>query len=167
MAEYVLGYILLLERKLLVAKSQQEAKTWIEEPFKEGTRPLTGLTLGMLGCGDIGQQIVKAAKAMGLKTVAFKRDISTPVDSVDLLSDDVATVLSASDFLVNTLPSTPATRGLLAGGALAACASADRAVPTIFINVGRGDIMAEEDIIAALEAGAFSIEESSFPIEEC
>eukprot|EP01046_Picozoa_sp_COSAG06_P033345 COSAG06_NODE_3398_length_5397_cov_11.111929_3_plen_153_part_00 len=126
MAEYVLGYILLLERKLLLAKSQQEAKVlaptplhtsphptpqhavrspayladrsyhrhaphaaylrmlawglqeWVESPFKDGTRPLAGLTLGLLGCGDIGQQIVKAAKAMGLKTAAFKRDTSSP-----------------------------------------------------------------------------------------
>ena len=35
-------------------------------------------------------------------------------------------------------------------------ASVDRAQPTTFINVGRGDIMAEEDIIAALEAGWIS-----------
>ena len=159
------------------------------------------------------------------------------MECVDLLSSDVNTVLAASDFLVNTLPSTPATRGLLSGGALAACgantrahntcsyarsqlathvyhraiqphnhtgaliceltvckcharpvltprlclparlpaclvsrtrtcawppvsihtaASVDRAQPTTFINVGRGDIMAEEDIIAALEAGWIS-----------
>jgi phosphoglycerate dehydrogenase-like enzyme len=51
---------------------------WVESPFKDGTRPLAGLTLGLLGCGDIGQQIVKAAKAMGLKTAAFKRDTSSP-----------------------------------------------------------------------------------------
>ena len=50
----------------------------MEEPFKEGTRPLAGLTLGLLGCGDIGLQIAKAAKAMGLKTAAFKRDTSAP-----------------------------------------------------------------------------------------
>lgn len=54
----------------------------MEEPFKEGTRPLAGLTLGLLGCGDIGLQIVKAAKAMGLKTAAFKRDTSAPGETV-------------------------------------------------------------------------------------
>lgn len=132
----------------------------MEQPFKEGTRPLAGLTMGLLGCGDIGLQIVKAAKVMGLKTAAFKRDISVPgantqarcitscalintnhetppktwyrrgvlalvwlytVEGVDMLSSDVQAVLKASDFVVNTLPSTPATRGLLCGDALAIC----------------------------------------------
>ena len=60
---------------IMVALGLQE---WVESPFKDGTRPLAGLTLGLLGCGDIGQQIVKAAKAMGLKTAAFKRDTSSP-----------------------------------------------------------------------------------------
>ena len=59
-------------------------QAWVEEPFKEGTRPLAGLTLGLLGCGDIGLQIVKAAKVMGLKTAAFKRDTSAPGESTHI-----------------------------------------------------------------------------------
>ena len=39
---------------------------------------MAGLTLGLLGCGDIGAHVIKAAKAMGLKTAAFKRDVSAP-----------------------------------------------------------------------------------------
>ena len=70
-------------------------------------------------------------------------------------TDDATAVLRASDFLVNTLPSTPATRGLLSGDALQACACDARAPgrPTIFINVGRGDIMDEASILNALESG--------------
>ena len=111
MAEYVLGYILLLERKILVAKSLQDEKVlldptvclfctsmlftqatgmctqaWLEAPFKEETRPLAGLTLGLLGCGDIGVQIAKAAKVMGLKTAAFKRDTSLPGENTSVVS---------------------------------------------------------------------------------
>ena len=155
MSEYSLGYILLLERRLLLARAQQDRKEWSTRPFTGGTRPLSGLTLGLLGCGDIGKDIARSAKALGLKTAAFKRDISAPVEGVDLLTDDATAVLRASDFLVNTLPSTPATRGLLSGDALKACAGDARAPgrPTIFINVGRGDIMDEASILHALESG--------------
>ena len=72
-------------------------QAWVEEPFKEGTRPLAGLTLGLLGCGDIGLQIAKAAKAMGLKTAAFKRDTSAPGENTgsDVLVDVRPTGLTA------------------------------------------------------------------------
>ena len=63
----------------------------MEQPFKEGTRPLAGLTLGLLGCGDIGVQIVKAAKGMGLKTAAFKRDTSVPGESAHRLQHQLIT----------------------------------------------------------------------------
>ena len=63
MAEYVLGHVLLHERKFLLALEQQRAKTWNDTPFCLETRPIAGLTLGLLGCGDIGQGIATAAKA--------------------------------------------------------------------------------------------------------
>ena len=156
MAEYVLGYILLHERRLLLAAEQQRTKLWDDKPFTQGTRPLAGLTLGLLGCGDIGQGIALAARALGLRTVAFKRDTRVELPGVDTLHSQVAPVLASADFIVNTLPSTPATRGLLGGDALAACArssSSDTTArpPPILINVGRGDVMAEADIIQALE----------------
>ena len=158
MAEYVLGYILLHERRLLLAAEQQRTKIWDEKPFCQGTRPLAGLTLGLLGCGDIGQGIALGAKALGLKTVGFKRDISVALPGVDTLHAELAPVLASADFVVNILPSTPATRGLLGGDALAVCAristpGAPSRPPPILINVGRGDVMSEADILNALTKG--------------
>jgi phosphoglycerate dehydrogenase-like enzyme len=51
---YVMGYVLRSERRLELAADQQRAKLWNQEPFTRGTRPVAGLTLGLLGCGDIG-----------------------------------------------------------------------------------------------------------------
>ena len=75
----------------------------MEQPFKEGTRPLAGLTLGLLGCGDIGLQIVKAAKVMGLKTAAFKRDTSAPGESTYTASQ--LDLIASSPFLRVISPS--------------------------------------------------------------
>jgi phosphoglycerate dehydrogenase-like enzyme len=49
-----MGYVLRSERRLELAADQQRAKLWNQEPFTRGTRPVAGLTLGLLGCGDIG-----------------------------------------------------------------------------------------------------------------
>mmetsp|Transcript_50151 Transcript_50151/g.131987 ORF Transcript_50151/g.131987 Transcript_50151/m.131987 type:complete len:168 (-) Transcript_50151:231-734(-) len=61
--------------------------------------------------------------------------------------DELPTFLSQCDYVVSVLPSTPQTRGLLAGDVLSACASRQ----PVLINVGRGDLIDEEAIVAALE----------------
>ena len=60
--------------------------------------------------------------------------------------------LAEADFYVAVLPSTPQTRGLLDGGALAPCAPKK---PTL-INCGRGDLLSEQSIISALDGGQLS-----------
>jgi phosphoglycerate dehydrogenase-like enzyme len=159
MAEYVLGYVLLHERRLLTALDQQKARKWDKRPFTQGTRPVAGLTLALIGCGDIGKDIARAAKAVGLRTVAFKRDVSRPVPHVDKISADLAPVLRDADFVVNTLPSTPSTRGILGSGALAECVRGrdeDASRAPLLINVGRGDVASESDLVEALDRGWIS-----------
>ncbi|XP_046576990.1 glyoxylate/hydroxypyruvate reductase B-like [Haliotis rubra] len=64
---------------------------------------------------------------------------------------DLLELLSSCDFLVNILPSTPETRGLLSGDVLSHC----RKKP-LFINVGRGDIIDDESLLSALRRGWLS-----------
>jgi phosphoglycerate dehydrogenase-like enzyme len=61
-------------------------------------------------------------------------------------------VLVSSDYIVNVLPSTPATRYLLNKDSLAVCATKK----PVFINVGRGDVISEDEIISALDNEIFS-----------
>lgn len=148
MAGYVLGHILVLERRLHEARRLQLEGRWDQEPFR-GLRRLGSLTVGLLGCGDLGGAIARGAKAIGLRTVGFRRDAARGVEGVDVMSGELAPVLAQADFVVNTLPSTPETAGLLSGDALKPCAG--RGVT--LINVGRGDICTEEDILGALATG--------------
>ncbi|XP_046547015.1 glyoxylate/hydroxypyruvate reductase B-like [Haliotis rubra] len=64
---------------------------------------------------------------------------------------DLLELLSSCDFLVNILPSTPETRGLLSGDVLSHC----RKKP-LFINVGRGYIIDDESLLSALRGGWLS-----------
>jgi len=57
-------------------------------------------------------------------------------------------LLANCDFIVNTLPSTEETQGLLGGGALLQCRQG-----AVLINIGRGDICTEQEIVTGIEEG--------------
>lgn len=168
MAEYCFLHILALERQYDLQRKLQHEKQWLgarnaESGDRQGGaayRRLSSLTLGILGLGDIGSCIAaRATNGLGMRVIGWRRD-GTPRDS-DVLAgvtevfggqERLASFLSQADYLVSVLPSTPQTRGLLDGDALAACAAR---VPAL-INVGRGDLLNEESIITALDRAHLS-----------
>lgn len=145
MAEYVLSQILAHERHVRELSAHQQQSVWEDGPYKTPRR-LTDLTLSLLGPGDIGLVVAQRAKAMGMRTAAFKRD-GAALEGVDETLASLSETLARGDVIVNVLPSTPATRGLLSGDALKGCKGA------VFINVGRGDIIDEESLLTALAQG--------------
>ena len=158
MCEYVVGYLLMHERRLLKATEDQRDKMWQPDSYKPsnplGPRPLKTLTLGMLGCGDIGSKIAAAGKGLGMRVVAFRKHLRKQDACVDHVSSSVEEVLKMSDYIVNILPSTPDTRGLLSHDAWSHCAARNPAQrPPVFINVGRGDVTSEDALIRALDDG--------------
>lgn len=167
MAEYAMLHILALERKYEVQREQQKAGEWLaaRSPttgVRQGGaeyRRMSQLTLGVLGLGDIGLDIARSAShGLRMRVVGCRRDAAPrPTDAEAGVSsvfglDALGDFLGASDYIVSVLPSTPSTRGLLDGGALAACAPRRAAL----INVGRGDLLSESTIVGALDAGWLS-----------
>lgn len=113
-------------------------------------RLLSDITIGIIGFGDIGQEIAKYCKSMKMTVYSVHREISLPkmpfVDnafSIQNLSD----CLKRCDYFCNVLPSTPATRGLLSGNVLKSC----KEKKTVLINIGRGDVVHEDSILKALD----------------
>ncbi|EEY64657.1 glyoxylate/hydroxypyruvate reductase A, putative [Phytophthora infestans T30-4] len=155
LAQFVFGYVIAIERKLFEAKAYQEKRVFGRWELKY--RSFRQLTVGILGLGDVGQEIGRTFKASGFQVVGFKRCVSsedrkTLDSSADCVSADLSEVLEQSDYVVNVLPSTDATRYLLTENALEVC----RKKQPVFINVGRGDIVSEDTIINALEKGLLS-----------
>lgn len=154
MAEYVMGYVLLWERKFLSALELQRKHEWQQQTFVPGIegnpRTLRGMTLGILGYGDISAQVARCAQAFGMNVIAFrKRKID--VESKDIqITHDLHAVLRSADYLVNVLPSTELTRGMLAGDTFQHCAVVGKR-PPVFINVGRGSVTDETALLKALE----------------
>jgi len=89
------------------------------------------------------------AQATGMQTTGWKRD-GAPVVGCDTVHTTMDAVLAESDYVVSVLPSTAETRGLLGGEALAACS---RERGAVLINVGRGDLLSEADLLHALDQG--------------
>ncbi|KAG6576260.1 Glyoxylate/hydroxypyruvate reductase A [Phytophthora cinnamomi] len=155
MAQYVFGWVVALERKFLEVQSYQQQHKYAREELQY--RSFRQLTVGILGLGEIGQGIGRLMKAAGFRVVGFKRrtgeqDGHTFGDCADRVTSDLDDVLGVADFVVNVLPSTAATRGLLTLDKLRVC----KHKQPVFINVGRGDVIKETELVQALDDGLLS-----------
>lgn len=110
-------------------------------------RPLRGRTLLVLGAGGIGCEVARIAKAsLGMRTVGLSRSFSVPevFDERRPISD-LKSVIGEADLMVDALPSTAFTKGLLDYETL------KRAKETVvLVNVGRGDTIDESAILRIL-----------------
>lgn len=145
MREYVLGWILALERDLFASREDQHARRWEPRPF----RSLAGLTLGVCGLGSIGEAVARAGAALGMRVVGYRRS-AAPCAAVERCysGDEFTAFLAEPDHLVVTLPETPATVDLFDARALAAMKD-----DAVLINVGRGRVVDEAAVADALRDG--------------
>lgn len=151
-AEHALSLMLALNRHLHLARDRQHRKFWrpmIGEPRRR-ERELSGLTVLIVGLGGIGRRLAGFCKALGMNVIATKRDPATggaPADRV-VASGELLSVLPLADIVVLTCPLTPETTGLINQDAFAAMKDG-----ASLINVARGKVVVEEELIAALRGG--------------
>lgn len=146
-AEHVFGLMLALSRKLHEAIDSQREGVW-RRP--EGPGELYGKTAGILGLGDIGNEVAKRAKAFGMRTIAARRRAGQKPPWVDKLygEDGIDRVVGESDFLVLCLPGTNSTRRVLSRERIGSMKPG-----SFIINIGRGSLIDEGALIEALSSG--------------
>ena len=153
-ADQVLAYMLAFTIDLPRQLRAQERGEWLAYPLESPRRQLLrGKTLGIAGYGAIGRDIAMRARPFGMRIIATKRDTTSVPPELDRLlpSDQLHTLLASSDFVVTALPLTDATRGTIGR------AEFERMKPTAyFINIARGAIVREEEMIDALRAGTIA-----------
>ena len=142
MSEYVFGYLLFLEKKILQRMNSQEAKQW-QRP-ESGI--LRGKTMGLLGVGSIGAHLAGTAKHFGMKVRGFTRgsEESPQVDRY-FHANDLLKFVGGLDYLVCILPRTNETNQIVDREVLEALPA-----HAIFINVGRGNAVDESALVNAL-----------------
>ena len=145
-AQHVLGSILAFERGLFRAHRQGADAAWRRFAPEE----LTGKTAGIVGVGAIGGRIADRLSALGMRILGVKRDLDDVPSAVDeaYAPGDLHTVLGRADYVVVACPLTAETRGLFDRTAF------DSMSPdAVFVNIARGAIADQDDLIAALQTG--------------
>jgi glyoxylate/hydroxypyruvate reductase A len=145
MAEYALAYLLAVSQGVPRVFAQQAGSRWL--PFVP--QSLQGRLLGIAGYGTIGRVIGRRAAALGMCVWGLRRrgGRARGAERIFGLRDLVA-FLKPLDFLVITLPLTPATRGLIGRRELKAMRRT-----AWLMNIGRGPVLDEAALLTALDRG--------------
>jgi phosphoglycerate dehydrogenase-like enzyme len=148
-AQHAMSLILALMRQLHLARDNQAKRVWrgMISDLQLREDELGGKTLLIVGLGRIGARLARLGKAFGMHVIATKRDASQGAGEADevFTNDQLPGLLGRADVVALTCPLTPATENLIDAKALALMK------PTAhLINVGRGKIVDEAALIAAL-----------------
>jgi D-3-phosphoglycerate dehydrogenase len=145
-AELAFALILALDRRIADNVISLRAGEWNKAEFSKA-RGLFGRTLGLLGAGNIGSQMIPRAKAFGMPVVAWSRSLSA--ERAEALgierADSPREAAAAADIVSVHLALAPETRGLCDAGFFAAMKKG-----AYFINTARGEIVDEEALRAAI-----------------
>jgi phosphoglycerate dehydrogenase-like enzyme len=134
MAEYVLGLVLAMAKDLPGTLAAQARREWRHRE----TEPIAGRCAVVVGGGPIGRAIARLLAAVGMEVeLVGRREFG-----------ELPALLPRADWLVLAAPLTDATRGMLDATALARLRPNARV-----INVGRGALVVEPDLVDALQAG--------------
>jgi D-3-phosphoglycerate dehydrogenase len=147
-AELSFAMLLSLARKVPQAFASMSAGKWDRKQF-QGVE-LAGKTLGVLGLGRIGSEVAKRALAFGMKVIAYDPFLTEArARSLGIqLAADLDDVYRDADFITVHMPVTEQTRGMLNTAAFA------KMKPKVcVVNCARGEIIVENDLVAALDSG--------------
>jgi phosphoglycerate dehydrogenase-like enzyme len=112
-----------------------------------------GKTLGLIGYGAIGEAIARRARAFGMRVVVVRRSADQRPPELDAIyrPEELPALLAESDFVVLALPLTEATRDSFGAAEL------ELMKPGAYlINIARGAIVRQQELIAALRAGTIA-----------
>jgi phosphoglycerate dehydrogenase-like enzyme len=144
MPENIIGALLYVAKPYALAVENQKQRKWVQQP----AQPLTGKTLGILGLGAIGQDVARIAAALGLRVIGTRRRPQPMADVAEVLPPErTPEVLAQSDFVLLLLPSTPQTDNIIDAERLAMMKPS-----AWLLNFGRGHLIVDDDLIAAVKA---------------
>jgi phosphoglycerate dehydrogenase-like enzyme len=150
-AELAITMTLMLSRKLPYYQEQQDQQRWARNA--ELSTDLSGKTLLILGLGGIGTETARRASALGMRVIATRNSSREGPEFVDKvgLSDEMYEFAGEADFVVNALPLTDKTNGLIDSRFFDALRPG-----AYYISVGRGKTTVTDDLVVALNDGTLA-----------
>jgi glyoxylate/hydroxypyruvate reductase len=146
MVRYALTAAMRFVQRLHTYRAQQDARTWEQLP----PRAPADVACGVMGLGVMGSAIARALAAQGFVVRGYSQSAKS-IERVRCFAGDLAAFIAGLDFLVNVLPSTRQTAGLLDRAALALLNDGAH-----LVNIGRGDILVDRDLVALVDEGRMS-----------
>ena len=150
-AQHAFALLLELTNQIGAHSADARAGGWARNPdycYRLGRlTELAGLTLGIVGFGQIGQAAARIGQAFGMRVLANRRDhAQPPPEGVEYA--DLDRIFTESDVVSLHCPLSPATAGMVDAKRLAQMKST-----AFLINTSRGPLVVEQDLADALRAG--------------
>jgi phosphoglycerate dehydrogenase-like enzyme len=148
LGEFALGAILYFAKDFRRLIRNQMAGVWQEFDV----HAIEGQTVGIVGYGDIGREVAKRAKAMGMRVLALKRHV-TPQTTDPLVEQfftpaQLCEMMARCDYVVASAPLTPETHHLIGEREIGAMKP-----DAVILNIGRGPVIQERALLPALVEG--------------
>jgi D-3-phosphoglycerate dehydrogenase len=148
-ADQTLGFILALTRQVVTHSDELRAGHWRLAVPVSGMKVLRDQTLGVVGFGRIGREVVARLSAFKCRVLVHDPMVAdADIQRSGASSVSLAQLLAGSDIVSLHCPSTPATRHLIGAASLAAMRPG-----ALLVNVARGDLVDTGALIEALQSG--------------
>jgi D-3-phosphoglycerate dehydrogenase len=144
-AELALAHMFAVARFLNLSNIEMRQGKWPKKEYSKGFE-LTGKTLGIIGLGNIGKEVAKRAIGLQMKVIAYDPYVTSTDLDVELVSKDE--LLSRADIISLHLPKIKGEPP-----AIAAPEFAKMKKGVVLINCARGGVVAEKDLLEALNNG--------------
>ena len=144
MPENIIGALFYVAKPYAAAVENQKHRRWLQSVAE----PLTDKTLGILGLGAIGQEVARVATALNMRVIGTKRRPEPMTNVAKVLPPDrTHEVLAEADFVLLLLPATKETENFINAERLG------KMKPSAWLlNFGRGHLIKDDDLIAAVKA---------------
>lgn len=149
-AAHIMAFVLAFARGLHRFIPLQLQRQWVQPPLDQGVVHLPESTVLIVGVGGIGAEAARLCREFGMTVLATDARRGSPPPGVAELHPPEALdrLLPRADFVVLTVPHTPATEGLMDRARFQRMRST-----AFFINIGRGMTTRLDDLVEALRAG--------------
>ena len=146
-AEHAIAMMFALARQIPAADTSTQAGKWEKNRFM-GVE-ITGKTLGIIGCGNIGSIVADRAIGLKMRVIAYDPFLSPErAQDIGVEKVDLDTLLQRADVITLHTPMTPQTKNVLSAEALAKAKKGVR-----IVNCARGGLVDEAALRAALDSG--------------
>jgi len=149
-AEFTIGLMIALARKIPASHASTVAGTWLKNDVWKQSLLLSGKTVGIIGLGSIGKGIAKRLAGFDCRILYTNRNriAAAEEQALGVTYAPLDQLLAESDIVSLNCPLTPETRSMINAAALARMKKG-----ALLVNVARGGVVVESDLVDALKSG--------------